>query len=776
MKSKGKGWFFVISALIIIFTVFLFTGINTKYGDTVKPVLKSVKDVRFGADFQDGIDVSFAPADEEVEATEKQMKAAQQVMQSRIGSLSITDYELYIEKDNQKMVARLPKEVPALADSPYGALNDMAAQGLITFREGAEQDEQTGEPLDVTAENIFLDSDAIQKATAKYGAIRSPDEGEHYVELKLTKEGAKEFADATEKIAKDTAVMSIWLDNTMISAISITQKASGNTAIISGNYDITMAETIADIINAGPLPFKMKTDGFTTQNPRLGTDALQAIATAVLVAFVLVIAYIIYRYKLVGAIASIGLLGLLGFTVAIQSGFFAVFDGFPLSLAGIVGVLLTFVVGIACYIRVAGNIDRHIKGGKNVEASLQKAFQESRPFIFTVNTVLLIISVVIIAAFGPSTNVITGLLNPLFFAFKVPVIGSLYTFAIPLLFGAFINTIFALVINQLMLLSVAGMKRFDSPALFTMRTKENIDEEEPIEKESILTFNKKPILIIVGIVAVAAIALSFTVQPQLDMVVTGGSYISYTHENDVNTASVGKTVRSVLGSGSAVTAGELNGGKSITVTLADKDAASGDTVKELTKVLNKEHPSAEFEHSNTVALKPIYGLNYLLKAVVALALAYLAVIVYNGVRYKTLKGWQNGLLISLSSLAVTLLLYTLFIAFKLSIGNGFLAAVFFVLIYSQFCNSFAMSEAKSLHLLYGETWTHQEIALQSATQSRSTIAAVTITLLLALVTFGVFAAVYQLTQLLFVFIVLAVSVVATVAANRYITVPLWAAK
>ena len=100
----------------------------------------------------------------------------------------------------------------------------------------------------------------------------------YVVELEFSSEGAKKFADATEKLVGQQ--MGIYMDDDLISNPTVNAKITGGKAEITGMSSKEEAQSLSDKINSGSLPFSMKTTNYSTISPTLGGKALNAMAGA----------------------------------------------------------------------------------------------------------------------------------------------------------------------------------------------------------------------------------------------------------------------------------------------------------------------------------------------------------------------------------------------------------------------------------------------------------------------------------------------------------------
>lgn len=108
MKKKGRAWHLVVLVLLIaVFAYTAFFGVYSQYGDTITTWVKGAQDIRFGIDIRGGVDVTFMPANG-YDATDAQMDAAETVIQQRLVNLNITDSEVYIDYDKDRIIVRFP--------------------------------------------------------------------------------------------------------------------------------------------------------------------------------------------------------------------------------------------------------------------------------------------------------------------------------------------------------------------------------------------------------------------------------------------------------------------------------------------------------------------------------------------------------------------------------------------------------------------------------------------------------------------------------------------
>lgn len=135
MKRTAKPVFFIIAALTLVFTYLAFFGISTTYGDNKTVIIKGGEDIRLGIDIRGGVDVTFTPPEDLVDTvTTEQLEAAQAAIEQRMISSNITDYEIYSDTDNKRIIVRFPWKEDEEDFDPEAAIEELSATALLTFR------------------------------------------------------------------------------------------------------------------------------------------------------------------------------------------------------------------------------------------------------------------------------------------------------------------------------------------------------------------------------------------------------------------------------------------------------------------------------------------------------------------------------------------------------------------------------------------------------------------------------------------------------------------
>ncbi len=452
MKSKTsrKSTFFVIFALILALTYLAFFGVENYYGDTRQVYVKGANDIRWGIDISGGVEAVFSPDIKDVEITDEDMDAAKTVIETRLVNNNITDYEVYADGFNHQIIVRFPWKADESNFDAHAAIQELGETAMLTFC--GNQDNT----------NIILKgSQDIKSASAGL------DENNNYiVGLELTSEGKAKFATATQKYLGQT--ISIWMDDQMISSPTVNTVITEGYATITGLADADEAIDLANKINAGSLPFALTVDESKLQiiSPSLGSDALNVMLIAGAIAFGIVCIIMIARYRVNGVVAAIALLGQLAGSIACISGFFPGASSFTLTVPGIAGIILSIGVGVDCNVIAAERIRDEFKKGKPIDAAINLGFKNSLSAIIDGNVTIVIVSIVLMGAFGSPDSFLGTIFSPLMSLFGSSITGSIYSFGYTLLIGVIFNLIMGVLASKYMLRSISQLKCMRNPAFY----------------------------------------------------------------------------------------------------------------------------------------------------------------------------------------------------------------------------------------------------------------------------------------------------------------------
>lgn len=206
---------------------------------------------------------------------------------------------------------------------------------------------------------------------------------ETVVTFSLDRVGAKKFGKATSTgVGKRLAII---LDGKIISAPSVREPIVGGSGQISGNFTFQSATDLALLLRSGALPAPLSIIEERTVGPDLGQDSIDSGILSLIIGFVLVVLFMIYKYRIFGVIANLALISNLFLLVGILTLFEA-----TLTLPGIAGIILTVGMAVDANVLIFERIKEEVKNEKNYIIAFDSGYTKSRTTILDANITTLI--------------------------------------------------------------------------------------------------------------------------------------------------------------------------------------------------------------------------------------------------------------------------------------------------------------------------------------------------------------------------------------------------
>ena len=270
---------------------------------------------------------------------------------------------------------RIAVELPGL-DNPDRIKSLLGRTANLTFRFvtqntdasfGSEKlkDLDTGEELNVS-KRIIISGDNLIDAKPQMDNINN----ETVVSFTLDRLGARKFGRATKNgIGKQLAIV---LDNQIISAPVIRDVIASGSGQISGGFTFQSATDLALLLRSGALPAPLDIIEERTVGPDLGEDSIKAGVLSLIIGFILVILYMIYKYRLFGLISNFALI----INLFMLLGFLTIFEA-TLTLPGIAGIILTVGMAVDANVLIFERIREEIRGGRSVLSSVESGYKRA---------------------------------------------------------------------------------------------------------------------------------------------------------------------------------------------------------------------------------------------------------------------------------------------------------------------------------------------------------------------------------------------------------------
>jgi SecD/SecF fusion protein len=211
---------------------------------------------------------------------------------------------------------------------------------------------------------------------------------EPIVSFQFDTKGAQRFGQATQQNVG--RLFAIILDNQVISAPRINEPILGGSGQISGNFTTQSANDLAVLLRAGALPATLNIIEERTVGPGLGQDSIDAGKISGIIAGILVVAFTVVAYGVLGVIANIALAANVAMIVAILS-----LLGATLTLPGIAGIVLTVGMAVDSNVLIYERIKEERRNGRSVIQSIDSGFARALATIVDANLTTLIAAAVL---------------------------------------------------------------------------------------------------------------------------------------------------------------------------------------------------------------------------------------------------------------------------------------------------------------------------------------------------------------------------------------------
>ena len=253
-----------------------------------------------------------------------------------------------------------------------------------------------------------LGGDVITSARTSTGVS-----GDVKVDMSMNSEGSKTWARMTrENIGRSVIVL---LDGYVRSSATVQGEITGGNTEITGNFTIEEADDLANILKSGKLPAPSHIISDTIVGPTLGKEAINSGFISFLVAFILVLGFMVFYYsKSAGTIADIALFANLFLVFGVLASLNA-----ALSLPGIAGIVLTMGMDVDANILIFERIREELRGGKGIKLALNDGYKRAYPAIIDSKVTTMLTGIVLyIFGTGPirsfATTLIIGIMTSVF--------------------------------------------------------------------------------------------------------------------------------------------------------------------------------------------------------------------------------------------------------------------------------------------------------------------------------------------------------------------------
>ena len=380
---------------------------ETFNADEIAPLLSQV-DQRFanGGQEQAAADTAAAKADTVKAAAKKEAKLQLKGTDSEGAKASKK-----AEADMQKMhplLSRLQVIGQGLSVVGYASVRDTAAVNKIIYSSVAKQILPanlrllwSAKPADgIQAKNFYelhaikvtttngrapLEGDVVTDAKDQFNNIS----GQPEVSMSMNTDGARRWAALTK--ANTGRAIAIVLDGSVYSAPRVNGEIAGGQSSISGNFTIEDTKDLANTLKSGRMPAPARIVQEEVVGPTLGAQSIQQGVISFIIAFVLLMLYMVVMYGMIpGMMANFALIVNLFFTLGILTSFQA-----ALTMSGIAGMVLSLGTAVDANVLIYERTREELRAGKGIKQAVQLGYSNAFSAIFDSNFTSIITGVIL---------------------------------------------------------------------------------------------------------------------------------------------------------------------------------------------------------------------------------------------------------------------------------------------------------------------------------------------------------------------------------------------
>ena len=610
-----------IAVIIGTFLLLLLLGFTTLVG--IGPTgTGSARNIITGLDLSGGVSITYQAVSDGTPSSED-MKDTIYKLQQRVSGYS-TEAQVYQEGDD-----RINIEIPGVSDANK-ILEELGKPGSLSFQ--TEDGTTVLEGTDVQTAQAATSSDSLGNS-------------QNVVELQLTDEGAKKFADATEEnIGKRILII---YDDQVISAPTVQSHITGGTAQITGMSGREEAENLASSIRIGSLSLELEELRSNVVGAQLGSAAIRTSIKAGAIGLAIVMIFMCIVYLVPGMVASVSLLIYTGLILVCLNAF-----DLTLTLSGIAGIILSIGMAVDANVIIYARIREEIAAGKTVKTAIKIGFQKALSAIMDGN--------------------ITTLIAAAILAYKGT--GSVQGFAQTLALGIALSMFTALIISRLIMYAVYELGVRDEK--FYGRAK---------ERKSIDFVGKSRIFFVLSILVILIGPAGMLMHEKNDgkilnysLEFMGGTSTTVTFNEDFSIeeldAKVAPVVQEVTGDAN-IQMQKVTGGNQVIIKTRE---LSVDERQELEQKLVDEF-EVDASTISEESISSTVSAEMKSDAIVAVIIATICMLLYIWFRFKDVRFAASAVIALVHDVLVVLMCY---VVLWISVGNTFIACMLTLVGYS----------------------------------------------------------------------------------------------
>jgi preprotein translocase subunit SecD len=321
------------------------------------------------------------------------------VVERRVNTFGVSEPVVYSQtvRDQGSKTSRLVVELPNVGslEEAQKIIGDTPVLEFRTLRKGVDLTKTTDESA--IFERSKLTGEYLQRAQVQFSgssANAGMTTASPMIGLTFNKAGAEIFADITRKHLGEP--VAIYLDGELLSAPVVQNEIITGDAVITGDFTVEEAQTLAKRLNAGALPLPIALNSSEIIQPALGAGALQESVLAGVIALVVIGLFMTLWYRLPGFLASVALISY----AVIMLLLFKIIP-VTLSTAGIAGFIISIGIAVDANILIFERTKEEMLKGKTNEIAFLEGFARAWTSIRDSN-ISSLLSAIILFSFGTS--------------------------------------------------------------------------------------------------------------------------------------------------------------------------------------------------------------------------------------------------------------------------------------------------------------------------------------------------------------------------------------
>ncbi len=321
--------------------------------------------IKLGLDLQGGTHLVYQADTSEISDSNKSsaVEATRVNIEKRINLLGVSEPLIQTSKvgDDYRIIV----ELAGVTDITQ-AINIIGQTAQLEFYEpkfATASSQQDFRPTGLTGKDLKL-------AQVQFNSGNANSTGQPVVSIEFNSEGTKKFAQITQKnIGQPVAIV---LDNNLVTAPVVQTAITDGKAVISGNFTVATAKTLAIELNAGTLPVPIKIIAQRNVGASLGSDSIVKSVVAGVIGLVIVAIFMIVNYGLKGLLADVALLIYILVSLAVIR-----LIPITLTLAGIAGLILSIGMAVDANILIFERVKEELRWGRPLNSALELGFHRA---------------------------------------------------------------------------------------------------------------------------------------------------------------------------------------------------------------------------------------------------------------------------------------------------------------------------------------------------------------------------------------------------------------